>query len=76
MTGSTPTDSCKALFQTVKILTSPSQYLLSWWLFWFTICSSSLLTLQFIVSIKERNQSCTDISKTSHLTRRAHVMRV
>jgi hypothetical protein len=29
MTESTPTDSCKPLFQTVKILTSPSQYLLS-----------------------------------------------
>jgi len=29
MTGSTPTDSCKPLFQTLKILTSPSKYLLS-----------------------------------------------
>jgi hypothetical protein len=76
MTGSTTTDSCKPLFRTLKILTSPSQYLLSWWLFWFTICSISLLTLQFIVSIQEGNQSYTDISKTSHLIRRVHVMRV
>jgi hypothetical protein len=39
-----------------------------WWLFWFTIWSISLLTIQFPVSIQEGKQSHTDISKPRTLS--------